>query len=169
MMKTEREAYWNNVAADLEEAASRQEYRTLYQTLKRLSGKTKSTNDNIKKADGTFVRSPSERLQRWKECFQELYNHDPPQGPPAEPPPIDPPVNPFLDDEPTVDEVKTAVRSLKNGKAPGVDQVTAEAIKAGGDVLLHRLHALLVTYLALRTNTICLEKSHDSANTEERR
>ncbi|KAK6478437.1 hypothetical protein HHUSO_G20753 [Huso huso] len=143
MMKTEREAYWNNVAADLEEAASRHEYRTLYQTLKRLSGKTKSTNDNVKKADGTFVRSASERLQRWKEFFQELYNHDPPQGPPAEPPLIDPPANPFLDDEPTVDEVKTGVRSLKNGKAPGVDQVTAEAIKAGGDVLLHRLHALL--------------------------
>ena len=61
-MKEEREAYWNNIAANMEEAASRHEYRTLYQTLRRLSGRTKSTNDNIKKVDGTFVNSPSERL-----------------------------------------------------------------------------------------------------------
>ena len=142
-MKAERDAYWNRVATDLEEAASRHEYRILYQTLRRLSGKTKSTNDNIKKADGTFVRSPGERLQRWKEFFQQLYNHDPPQGPPPEPPPIDPPENPFLDDEPTVNEMRSAIRSLKNGKAPGMDQVTAEMIKAGGDILLQRLHVLL--------------------------
>jgi CRISPR/Cas system CSM-associated protein Csm2 small subunit len=142
-MKAEREAYWNSVAADLEEAASRHEYRTLYQTLRRLSGKTKSTNDNIKKVDGTFVSSHDERLQRWKEFFQQLYNHDPPQGPPPEPPPIDPPEDPSLDGEPTVNEVESAIRSLKNGKTPGMDRVTAETIKAGGVVLLQRLHALL--------------------------
>lgn len=38
-----------------------------------------------------------------------------------------------------------AICSLKTGKAPGVDQVSAEAIKAGRDTLLHRLHALLKT------------------------
>ena len=144
-MKAEREMYWNKVAADLEEAASKHEYRTLYSTLRRLSGKTKSTNDNIRKADGAFVRSAAERLQRWREFFEELYNHDPPHGPPAAPPPIDPPETPMVDTEPTIKEVKAAARSLKNGKAPGVDQVTAEAIKAGGDVLLYRLHLLVQT------------------------
>ena len=144
-MKVEREVYWDQVASDLEEAASKHEYCTLYRTLRRLSGKTKSTNDNIKKADGTFVRSPAERLQRWRDFFEELYNHDPPQGPPATPPPIDPPEALMVDDEPTSAEVKAAIRSLKNGKAPGVDQVTAEAIKAGGETLLRRLQSLLQT------------------------
>ena len=51
----------------------------------------------------------------------------------------------MADNEPTVEEVKAATLSLKNGKAPGVDQVRAEAIKAGGDTLLHRLHSLLRT------------------------
>ena len=47
------------------------------------------------------------------------------------------------DDEPTIEEVKMATRTLKSGKTPGVDQVTAEAIKAGEDILLYRLHSLI--------------------------
>ena len=170
-MKAEREVYWNKVAADLEEAASKHEYRTLYSTLRRLSGKTKSTNDNIRKTDGAFVRSAAERLQRWREFFEELYNHDPPHGPPAAPPPIDPPETPMVDTEPTIKEVKAASRSLKNGKAPGVDQVTAEAIKAGGDVLLHRLHLLVQTIW--RTEQVPLRwrnlKGRHRAHPQERR
>ena len=142
-MKIEREVYWNDVAAEMEEAASRHEYRTLYQTLQRLGGKTKSINDNIRKTDGKFVSSSSDRLQRWREFFHELYNHDPPAGPAADPPQIDQPQIPFPVDVPTIAEVKAAVKSLKNGKAPGIDQITAEMIKAGGDILLQRLHVLL--------------------------
>ncbi|CAF1594122.1 unnamed protein product [Adineta ricciae] len=87
----------------------------------------------------------SEISQSRTEFFEELYNHEPPQGPPADPPRIDPPTTTMPADEPTIEEVKTAIQSLRNGKAPGADHVTAEAIKAGGNVLLHRLHALLQT------------------------
>ena len=51
----------------------------------------------------------------------------------------------MTDNGPALEEVKAATLALKNGKAPGVDQVAAEAIKAGGDVILHRLHSLLRT------------------------
>lgn len=40
------------------------------------------------------------------------------------------------DDELTLAEVKMAIQTLKTGKAPGVDAITAESIKAGDDVLL---------------------------------
>ncbi|CAF1470293.1 unnamed protein product [Adineta ricciae] len=133
------------MAAHLEEAASRHEYRTLYQTLKRLSGKARPINDNIRKTDGIFVRSSLERLERWKEFSEELYNHEPPQGLLADPPRIDTPTTTIPADEPTIEQVKTAMQPLRNGKAPGADHVTAEAIKAGGNVLLRRLHALLQT------------------------
>lgn len=45
--------------------------------------------------------------------------------------------------EPMIEEVELAVDSLKNGKAPGLDQIAAEAIKAGGDVLRHRIHLFI--------------------------
>lgn len=98
------------MAADLEEAASKHEYHVLYCTLRRLSGKTKTTNDNVKKADGMFVKSPTERLQRWKEFFEDLLNHDAPQGAPAEPPHIDLPETPMTDTVPTTQELKAAIR-----------------------------------------------------------
>ncbi|WP_353806026.1 hypothetical protein, partial [Acinetobacter baumannii] len=77
-LREECEKYWNDMASQLEEAAAKHEYRTLYRAIRRLSGKRQSLNDNIKKADGTFVRSTEESLQRWKKFFDRLYNHDPP-------------------------------------------------------------------------------------------
>ena len=145
LLKEEREAYWNQVAANLEEVASKHEYHTLYRTLRRLSGKSKSTSDNIRNNDGTFVRSSTERTKRWEEFFEKLYNHDEPDGPIADPPHIEPPEIAMSDAEPTIDEVKAAVRTLRNGKASGVDQITSEAIQAGGDILLQRIHSLLQT------------------------
>ena len=39
----------------------------------------------------------------------------------------------YLDSDITFDEVKTAVRCLKNGKATGLDNIPADFIKAGGE------------------------------------
>ncbi|CAF1630735.1 unnamed protein product, partial [Adineta ricciae] len=62
------------------------EYRSLYTTLRRLRGKMKRTSDNIKKTDANFVRSNNERLNRWREYFQKLYNHPTPGGYPVNQP-----------------------------------------------------------------------------------
>ena len=48
-----------------------------------------------------------------------------------------------LDDLPTLQDVKTAVESLKCGKAPGPDGIPAEVFKHGGEDLLHRLSSLV--------------------------
>ena len=141
-IKLEREQYWADVAAEAEEAASRNEFHVLYRTLNMLAGKSSTINNNIKKRDGSFVKSTDERLERWKEYFEDLYNHDSPQASPFPTPTIEVPKFDFNDAEPTVDEVEEAVHSLGLGKAPGADQVTAEAVKAGGPILINRLHAL---------------------------
>ena len=167
-MKAEREAHWNRVAADLEEAASKHAYRTLYQTLSKLSGKAKSINDNIRKTDGTFVQSSCERLQRWKEFFQELYNREPPQGALENPPRIDPPEATMSPDEPTIEEVQVAIRSLRNSKTSGADQVTVEAIKAGGNALLHRLQALLQTIWRMEQISSTWNEGNRRFNPQER-
>ena len=38
-------------------------------------------------------------------------------------------------DTPTANEVKSAIDNMKSGKAPGADGITAEMLKAGGDVI----------------------------------
>lgn len=129
MMK--RDAFWESGWRP-EEALSRHENCTLYYMLRGLSDKLNSTNDNTKKADGTFVRS--KRLHCWKE--HGLYNHDP--GPTTVPPEIDPHHFPLSNTEPTIEEVKHM-----NGKTPRLDHVAAEAIKTGGDILISQLHGLI--------------------------
>ncbi|KAK6015663.1 hypothetical protein OSTOST_18884 [Ostertagia ostertagi] len=61
----------------------------------------------------------------------------------ARPVPIEMPQEPTHEAAPSMEEVRAAVMSLKNRKAAGVDNVTAEAIKAGGEVLVQRLHRLM--------------------------
>jgi hypothetical protein len=46
-------------------------------------------------------------------------------------------------EEPTLNEVKQALRGLKNNKAPGVDMIAAELIKKGGPKLEEHLYQLI--------------------------
>lgn len=103
----------------------------------RLSRKTESTNDNIRKADGTFVRSATKHLHHWKKSFNELYNHEPQQGPPSEPQLIKLPQATMRDAEPTIDEDRMAIRSLKKWKMPGADQITVYLSSFGSQKTFH--------------------------------
>ena len=58
-------------------------------------------------------------------------------APPPPPPPSDSPYP-----EPTLDEVVTAIKRLKNNKAPGICNILQEMLKYGGDndhMAMHRL------------------------------
>ncbi|CAF4874669.1 unnamed protein product, partial [Rotaria socialis] len=48
------------------------------------------------------------------------------------------------DKEPTLDEVQQALQQMKNRKAPGKDNVTAELLKAGGIPVIKWLHEIFV-------------------------
>ena len=40
----------------------------------------------------------------------------------------------------TAKEIKTVIASIKNRKVPGIDVITAEVLKAGGDLKVAMLH-----------------------------
>jgi hypothetical protein len=46
-------------------------------------------------------------------------------------------------EEPTIQDVKEAIRNLKNNKAAGTDGIHLELIKYGGNELLNRLYELV--------------------------
>ncbi|KAI4901974.1 hypothetical protein NFI96_006075 [Prochilodus magdalenae] len=75
------------------------------------------------------MKSQEARLRRWKEHFQEILNRDTPEEPPQE----EEEEIEELDiqvEAPTIQEIKRAVKDLRNGKASGADQITAEMLKA---------------------------------------
>ena len=46
--------------------------------------------------------------------------------------------------EPSAFEVELAVEKLKSHKSPGIDQIPAELIKAGGRTIPYEIHTLII-------------------------
>ena len=84
----------------------------------------------IKNKNGEYLTNEEQIKMRWKEHFEELLNRPEPQHPVTEeagflPPDINEPT-------PTQEEILWAIRSMKNNKAAGIDDIHAEFIKYGG-------------------------------------
>jgi hypothetical protein len=47
--------------------------------------------------------------------------------------------------EPSASEVELAIETLKTNKSPGIDQIPAELIKAGGRTIYGEIHKLIIS------------------------
>lgn len=88
------------------------------------------------------ITNQNEIKLRWKEHFEELYNTQNKTDPDVlvEIPSmnLEKSTEDFLKTE-----IEQAIKELKRNKAPGIDNITAELIKAGGDTIVNALHVLL--------------------------
>ncbi|VDP09466.1 unnamed protein product [Schistosoma margrebowiei] len=102
--------------------------KQLHDTTKKLAGKYGKPERPVKDKEGKPITEIQQQQKRWVECFEELLNRPAPMNSPDIEAantdlPID--VNP-----PTKEEIRTAVRQIKNGKAAGPDNIPAEALKS---------------------------------------
>jgi hypothetical protein len=92
----------------------------------------------IKDENGNLLADPQNVLSMWKNFFNHVLNvhgfhvrqmdiHT------AEP----------LVPEPSLVEVEIAIGKLKSFKSPGIEQIPAELIKAGGETLYSEIHRLI--------------------------
>ena len=101
---------------------------------------------NIEDANGVPIEDDSARLERWTEYCRDLYNypiktdqsklHNTREENEEQPLPI------------LKEEVINAIRTLKNGKSPGIDNVPGELIKGGGETYIR------YTYQAISENLV---------------
>jgi hypothetical protein len=93
----------------------------------------------IKDERGDVLADSHKILNRWKNCFCQLLNVHGAGGVrqtemhTAEP---------FVP-EPSASEAEVAIGKLKSYKCPGVDQIPAELIQAGGGTLLSEIYKLI--------------------------
>ena len=140
-VKADKKRFFQDMAAKAETAAENRNMKELYDITRLLSNKKSSTTKPIKDKSGKVLTTSEEQLVRWKEHFMELLNRQPPDNraniPPAE---NTLPINCSV---PTKDEIRQAIKSLKNNKAAGPDGIPPEALKADIDTSTEILYSLL--------------------------
>ena len=126
--RADKRKYIENLASQAEEAAARNEQGTVYKVTKVITGKCHTTHVLVKDKNGILLTSEGEQQRRWTEHFRELLNRPPPTVVPnIQEAATDLDIS---TDVPTRREIIQAINSLKNGKAPGHDNLNAELFKA---------------------------------------
>ena len=138
--RRDKRAYINQVATEAEEAASKGDLNRLYQTTRILSGRKPNQNNPIRNKEGDILAKADEQLARWKEHFEEVLNRPPPIHQPVLQPGEELPIK---TENISRAEIRAAIKSLKIGKATGIDNMPSEAIHAGGEVSVEALYILL--------------------------
>ena len=128
--RSDKRKYTEDLAKEAENAASNQRMGQVYQVVKQLCNKKTNKSMPIKDKQNNTLSSEKEQKERWKEHFQEVLNRKEPENTVS----IDITETPLeLDIDlyaPTKLEIQRALKSLRNRKAPGIDQLNAELFKA---------------------------------------
>merc|ERR1712035_27581 len=136
--------YVRSLAENVKSHFNANDLRPAYRALKKLRSKSPSQVSAIRTADGSLVSDMDGQRARWAEYFGQLYMAEPPSRPLSaagvEIATADPPVD---EAPPSLAEVREAVNKLKGRKAAGICNISAEMLKAGGEAMIHGLHAVL--------------------------
>ena len=128
--------WYKEVLKETEEAQRRGDYKTVYANIKKVSKKKiNKPGIGIKDSNGNMIYEKEEIKKRWQSYCSELFgrgdvvreemNKD--------------------EEEPEVleTEISQAIKKLKREKAVGVDEVPAEALKAGGVTVIKTLKSII--------------------------
>ncbi|KAI8514548.1 hypothetical protein Bbelb_071390 [Branchiostoma belcheri] len=125
--RRDKRAYIEELASEAERAATRGELSTVYRITKTLSNQNSVCSVPIKDKQGKLLTNEKEQAERWAQHFEEVLNRPEPDQPADPTPSDDIPIN---TDPPSHEEVETAIKAMKNRKAPGIDAIQAELLKA---------------------------------------
>ncbi|KAI0229379.1 hypothetical protein LSAT2_020211, partial [Lamellibrachia satsuma] len=128
-MRQDKRKWVDHLAMEAEEAAHNGRMKEVYDITKTLSNDKRKTTNAVKDKGGNLITEGLARRKRWKEHFEEILNRPIPDDPVTDVE-IDPIINEISTDPITKAEIRTALRKMKNGKAGGKDEITAELLKA---------------------------------------
>lgn len=136
-----------NITCEAEEAAGNQHMRTLYGLTKILCNEKPKQTTAVLDKNGKLLNKREEVRERWTEHFKEILNRGETENPVLSDELFDPEFSDIIEEisvsEPTLGEVKQALKRLKNGKVPGADSIKAELLKANIEFSATKIHQLL--------------------------
>ena len=137
--RKDKNNFINNLSAEAEIAAKTGNSKTLFHIMRQLCNHPPTKSTPIKDTNGKLLASDEEEKQMWAEHFKEILNR--PQ----------PTITPVIGEEEnmsiltaacenfTIEELKQAIRKLKNNKATGEDEISGEMLKSADEKVLQHL------------------------------
>lgn len=124
--RQDKNKYIHEICDRIEELNEQNETSKMFKEIKRLTRSFKARTWAIEDEDGNILTDKNEIAERWKTYCQELYRDS--SGKLSRVPIPE-------EKEPSIlkDEIRRAIAKLKNNKAPGADEITAEMLKASGE------------------------------------
>ena len=126
--RKDKRKYLEDMAAQAQRTADSNNMRETYRLTQKLTNRTIKTDRPLKAADGSLLTTEVQQINRWTEHFEELLNK-PSENIARSPIGNIARARRFNEDPPNVTEIKVAIKLLKDGKAPGADNIPAELLK----------------------------------------
>ena len=121
--------------------ASQGNMKGVYEATKKLCNEKPRHIDMVKDKDGNLLTKDDEIRKRWGEHFDKVLNRPAPSSVAD----IDEETECIDNSEVgyiTRDEIRNVMHKMKKGKAAGIDSITIELLRAGGDVTTEALYEL---------------------------
>ena len=137
--KKDKKAFIEKKETEAKEAAKKNDSKTPFKIVKELTGVNSNNKVPIKDKYGKVLSSEEEQNHRWIEHFREVLNQpDPPSFLNFDSYGVMQPLE-VNTGEIRITEVLKAIKTLKNNKAPGIDNITPEVLKHGGPGMAQEL------------------------------
>jgi hypothetical protein len=114
----------------------------LYKKTGQLRKRFQPRTSICKNKKGELLAGEEEIRRRWMEHFKELLNIEN-NGREQVDQNTEANTQEQHREEPNVEEVREAIKELRNNKAPGGDNICAEMVKYGGDKLIQLIYKLM--------------------------
>ena len=128
------------LAKEAEQAADSGNMRELYVIIRKLAGKYSKPEQSVKDKQGRNITRTEQQLNRLAEHFEELLNRPATLDlPDTQPALVNLPIN---CDKPTKEEIRRAIKDLKNIKTTGPGGIPAQVLKTDIDTSLELLYPI---------------------------
>jgi len=139
--RNKKKAYLRATIEELETNNKIQNIRDLYRGISDFKKGYQPRSNIVKDEKGYLVADSHGIVVRWRKYFSQLFNvHGVKDVGQAEIHTTEPVVP-----EPSASEFELAIVKLKSHKSPGIDEIPAELIKAGGRTIYLEIHKLIIS------------------------